>query len=74
MALTGLEQSLLGIVILLGGGISGKIILPGVSRRDCTKTHKALEKWLDTRFSGMEHRLDRIEKKVDRNNNVKPET
>jgi len=66
--MTGLEEVLLGAVLLLGGGIGGKLILPGVSRRDCTKTHKALEKLMDTKFEGMEQRLQRIEDKIDSNN------
>ena len=65
--MTGLEHALLGIVILFGGGIGGKLILPGVSRRDCKRTHVGLEKLFDAKFESVEQRLERIEHKIDAN-------
>ena len=65
--MTGLEEVLLGVVILFGGGIGSKIVLPGVSQKD----HKALKELMATRFNNVEQRLERMENKIDKGNGNK---
>lgn len=67
MVVTGLEQGLLSVVVFLVGGIAGKVIFPGVSRRDCTNTSKSLHLLVNTRLDGLDQRLQRIETKIDDN-------
>ena len=62
--MTGLEQSLLGVLIFMSGGLAKHLILPGISRRD----HAALKELTNTKFEAVESRLERIERKIDENN------
>lgn len=66
--MTGLETILGGIVIALGSGVLGKVLLPGVSSKQCKETHTNLEKFLNLQYTSIEKRLERIEGKLDKQN------
>jgi uncharacterized protein Yka (UPF0111/DUF47 family) len=58
---------LLGIVLLLGGGASTKIFMPGVSRSACKEAQKNIKELNDVKLDDIKDRLERIEHKIDQN-------
>uniref|UniRef100_A0A6H2A2V2 Uncharacterized protein n=1 Tax=viral metagenome TaxID=1070528 RepID=A0A6H2A2V2_9ZZZZ len=66
--MTGLEQALSGVAILMGGGVLGRLLLPCVSHTICAQRHKALDQLVFVEFDNIKDRLARIEAKIDKNN------
>lgn len=68
--MTGLESTLAGLVAIMAGGIGVRVIFPGVQKSLCDQRHASLDTLFNTKLDSIEDRLERMEKKIDRNNNT----
>jgi len=81
MTLTGLEQALIGFVILVIGGGGTKVALNKINgkklnsldkkfvpREICTTQHESLERVLKSEFNHLKESTKRLEKKLDKLN------
>ena len=82
MPMTGLEQSLLGVVLLFVGGAGTKVIWPGVSKATCSNAHEQIERereqdkvdikeLFDAKLDPLRDQLRSIESKIDERNKAK---